>query len=627
MESSKTVPEILLTIAEGLSHTFALKAIAILSDQNNDLYHWIGNRDTALRLRERVDACALVREAEGTIETIGATDVDLADVRFVAVYPVLTPKGPENFIIAIAGIDSRERDAAWALLQTLAREAASELLVQINAPSIHAVLQDTPVGVSIASMLVADTPLVYVNPGFERLTGYARAEVTGRNCRFLQKGDANKRQRRIVRDALAAGQGCTVELENFRKDGRRFVNRLNLRPVYAGHTQPSYYIGFQTDVTALRQAERAKEAILDASPVALLAVDRNGSILRANSHAEKLFGYAGGALNGCSVEMLIPPPMREGHAELRAGFHRSPGSREMGPGRELRGLREDGTQFPIEVGLAPYSDGDETFVVAAIVDVTHRNELEASLRKAKEEAERARLVQASFFANVSHELKTPLNAIIGFSDILKTKLPGTVIGHNELDYAKDINESGQLLLRSIEQLLLSAKISAREFEIDPNLLDVARLLRQAVQQITLSSEKKKLDLRVEIQPDLPFLWADERSFREMLAQILSNATKFISAGGRIDVEARAMGNSNICICVTDTGPGMDDDEKRRALEPFGQVEDIYTRREGGGLGLGLSVVDSLVRLHQGRLEIDTEKGRGTTVRIVMPTHRVRESAA
>lgn len=625
MKSSEALPEILLTIAEGLDHILALKAVAIFSDESDDLYHWIGNRDTALRLCERIDARTLVREAEGTIEDITESEGDMAEVRFVAAYPVLTPQGPESLVIAIAGTNGGQRDAAWAMLQMLAREATSELLVRFNAPSIHAALEDTPVGVSVASMLVADTPLVYVNSGFERLTGYTRAEVTGRNCRFLQGKPANKRQRRIIRDAMAAGQGCTVEIENVRKDGRPFTNRLTLRPVYTGDARPSYYIGFQSDISALRQAERAKEAMLDASPVALLVVDRTGAILRANAHAEDLLGYTSGALTGCAVETLIPTPMRERHAALRGGFYQSPSRREMGPDRELQALRKDGTEFPIEVGLAPYKDGEDTCVVAAIVDITERKKLESSQREAAQEAARAKRAQASLFANVSHELKTPLNAIIGFSHILKTKPPGSQFEHREIDYAKDINESGQILLGAIEQLLKSAKITAGKWEITPDCLDVAELLHQAVQRITPSAQEKKLDLRVKSAAALPFLWADERSLREMLAQILSNATKFTAAGG-IDIDARVLGDGEVCICVTDTGPGMEEDEKRRALEPFDQVEDAYTRHEDG-LGLGLSIVDSLVQSHQGRLEIDSDKDRGTTVRIVMPADRARTNAA
>ena len=625
MRSSEALPEILRTIAEALDHILALKAVAIFSDESGDLYHWIGNRDTALRLCEWIDARTVVREAEGRIEDIATSEGDMADVRFVAAYPVLTSQGPETLVIAIAGTNGGQRDAAWAMLQMLVREAAGELLVRNNAPSIYAALEDTPVGISVASMLVADAPLVYVNPGFERITGYTRAEVTGHNCRFLQEKHANKRQRRIIRDAMAAGQGCMVEIENVRKDGRSFTSRLTLRPVYTGDRRPSYYLGFQEDISALRQAEHAKQAILDASPVALLVVDNTGAILRANAYAEHLLGYESGALSGCAVETLIPAPMRDRHVSLRAGFHQSPSRREMGPDRELQALRKDGTEFPIEVGLAPYQDGETTCVVAAIIDITERKKLESSQREAAQEAARGKRSQASLFANVSHEFKTPLNAIIGFSHILKTKPPGSQHGPREIDYAKDINESAQILLGTINQLLKSAKIAAQKWEITADYLDVAELLHQEVQRFTPFAQEKKLDLRVKIAAIMPFLWADERSLQEMLAQILSNAIKFTPAGGRIDVEARILSESEVSICVTDTGSGMDEDKKRRALEPFDQVEDVYTRHEGG-LGLGLLIVDSLVQLHQGRLEIDSDKDSGTTLRIVLPADRSRTNA-
>ena len=617
--TSSAPPEILLTIMEGLANTLATEAVAVLFHPDNELQHWIGDRNIAEELGKRIDSRALVEEPYGTLETLAATDA-MPGTAYVAAYPVMTPQGPEDYVVVVAGSDSRERNAGWALLQALACEATRELLVQINAPSIHAALEDTAIGVSIAAMHLADTPLVYVNAGFERLTGYTRAEAIGRNCRFLQDGLGNTPERRIIRDALATGQGCTVELENVRKDGRRFINLLKLRPVYTGATWPAYYIGFQSDITTQREAEQARDSIIDAAPVAMLVADPDGRIRRINRHLEAMFGYPEDELLGQAVETLIPQSLRARHGELRAAFQQAPTKRQMGPDRELRGRRKDGTDIPVEVGLNHYRDRGETRIIAAITDISDRKALENSLREKKDAAERAYRAQADFFANVSHELKTPLNAIIGFSDIFKIKPSGSEIGPKELDYAKDINDSAHHLLDLIEHILQSAKLAAGEWAIDPFRLNIAELVRYAARQIEGHAGAKNLELRVDVQAELPWLWADERSLRQVLINLLSNATKYTSAGGRIEVGARVSENNEICIAVTDTGRGMDKDEKRRALEPFGQVAAIYTRREGG-TGLGLSIVQSLVELHQGRLEIDTVKGRGTTVRVIMPAER------
>jgi len=619
MATLRPPPEILLTIMEGLANAIATEAVAVLSHPENELRHWIGDKSVARGLGTRIDSRALVEEPYGTLETLAAAD-DVPGTAYVAAYPVMTPRGPADSVVAVAGADERERDAAWSLLQALAREAASELLVQVNAPSLHAALDDAPAGVSIAVTHLADTPLIYVNPAFERLTGYTRGEVIGRNCRFLQSGLANAPERRIIRDALATGQGCTVEIENIRKDGRRFINLLKLRPVYTGQAWPAYYIGFQSDITAQREAEQAKDSIIDAAPVGMLVADPDGLIRRINRHLEGMFGYHKDELVGQSVETLIPESLRAQHRELRAAFQQSPTKREMAPDRELHARRKDGTEFPVEVGLNHHQERGETRIIAAITDISDRKALEDNLREKKEEAERANRAQAAFFANVSHELKTPLNAIIGFSEILKTKPSESASTSKELDYAKDINESAQHLLHLIEHILQSAKLNAGKWAINPHRLNVAELVRYAARQIEGHAEEKNLELHIDVQPGLPFLWADERSLRQVLINLLSNATKYTPAGGRIEVGARVSGEGEIRISVTDTGCGMDEDEKRRALEAFGRAEATYTRGEGG-TGLGLSIVKSLVEHHQGRLEIDTEKDRGTAVHVTMPAER------
>ncbi|WP_366658541.1 PAS domain S-box protein [Fodinicurvata sp. EGI_FJ10296] len=612
------IPDLVLMIVEGLDKALICRSIVVLSHPKNKMDHWIGDRDVALRVCQRIDADFLIRDSRGTIETVEPIDAAMGDVRYIAAYPVISPLGPESFVVAVAGTDGMQRDSAWALLRALALEVTSELMIQVNAPSIHAVLDDAPVGVSIVSMMAADAPLIYVNRGFERMTGYSRAEVTGRNCRFLQGNFENEPQRRVIREAQAVGQACTVELQNVRKDGREFTNLLKLRPVYnAGDAKPSFYIGFQTDISAQRQAERAREAIIDAAPIAMLVVDVNGVIQRVNAQLETLFGYAGETLIGRSVEMLIPANLHSRHQELREAFQRSPSKRQMGPDRAVRALRHNGTEFPVEIGLSYYTDEDQAYVIAAINDISQRKALEDNLREKKEEAELANQAQAAFFANVSHELRTPLNAIIGFSDILKTN---TAIGEKEREYLKDINESAWHLFEVIDHILHSAKLSAGKWKINPHRLNVAQIVRYAIRQIELYAQKKRLALQVAIQPDMPDLWADERSLRQVLTNLITNATKYTPADGRIDVAARLGSNAKICIEIADTGPGMDRNEKRRALEPFGSAEDSYTRREGG-IGLGLPIANALVHLHQGRLEIDTEKGRGTIVRIIMPADR------
>ena len=605
MTASSAPKEILLTIMEGLSNTLTTQAVAVLSYPDNELYQWVGDGDIAEELGNRIEFRKLVEEPYGTLETLAATD-DLPGTAYVAAYPVMTPRGPANYVVVIAGSDSREYNAAWSLLQALTREAANELLVQVNAPSIHAALEDAPAGVSIAVMHLADNPLVYVNPGFERVTGYTRAEVVGRSCRFLQGDLANTAERRIIRDALATGQGCTVELENVRKDGRRFTNLLKLRPVYTGETSPAYYIGFQSDITAQREAEQARDSIIDAAPVAMLVADPDGHIRRVNRHLKEMFGYQTDELVGQPVETFIPESVRARHREQRAAFQQAPTKREMGPDRELLALRKDGTEFPIEAGLNHHWERGETRIIAAITEISDRKALEDSLRTARDAAEQASAAKSTFLAQMSHELRTPLNGVLGYAQMMEQEVFGPLGKTKYKDYAADIRRSGELLHELVSNVLDLTRIESGALTIEPEPIKLADLLGD------ISSVLGHPDLRCGIPEDF-VVTTDRSALRQILVNLVSNAVKY-GGGTPVHITAARQDGAPV-IAVRDEGPGIPEDEIDGVFEPFRRG-----RRETNtpGTGVGLALCNKFTHALGGCLEIASRESEGTKVTLTLP---------
>ncbi len=234
---------------------------------------------------------------------------------------------------------------------------------------------------------------------------------------------------------------------------------------------------------------------------------------------------------------------------------------------------------------------------------------------AKIRAEAANHAKSEFLANMSHELRTPLNAINGFSEIMASEMFGP-LGHARYkEYSNDILGSGQHLLSLINDILDMSKIEAGKMTLrfEPVLIeevveDTLRLMRQ-------KAEKVGLKIRVRL-PQLPEISADFRALKQILLNIMTNAIKFTPAGGSITISA-AVTDNFVHLSVTDTGIGIAEKDMERLAKPFEQIENQFSKTKEG-TGLGLALTRSLIEMHNGRFEVSSVLGQGTTVNVVLP---------
>ena len=250
--------------------------------------------------------------------------------------------------------------------------------------------------------------------------------------------------------------------------------------------------------------------------------------------------------------------------------------------------------------------------------------VEAELRRAKEEAEAANIAKSEFLANVSHELRTPLNAVIGFSEVMRDALMGP-IDNRYREYAQDIHESGQHLLRLIGDVLDLSKIGAGRLELHDEPVDLGQLVQACQRLLAERARDSKVGLEIDIARDLPVLMADPVRLKQIVLNLMSNAVKFTPEGGRVTARAAPDADGGVTITIADTGIGMTPPEILVALEPFRQVDNAMTRRYEGS-GLGLPLAKQLTELHGGKLEVTSEPGAGTTTRVRLPHRRVLRQA-
>ena len=255
-------------------------------------------------------------------------------------------------------------------------------------------------------------------------------------------------------------------------------------------------------------------------------------------------------------------------------------------------------------------------------DVTETKRREEALLSAKLMAEEANRFKGEFLANMSHELRTPLNAIIGFSEIMRSETFGKLGNDRYVEYSKDILDSSRHLLGIINDILDISKADAGKLQLYEEEVD----LRQEVQDAVRLFSEHAADVGLKLKTDLPAvpppLWADRRKIKQILLNLLSNALKFTPPGGEVRVSsATDPANGDLLLVVSDSGIGIDKKDIDKVFSAFGQVESSLSRRyEGTGLGLPLSV--ALVELHGGKLELESQVGRGTTITVRLPARRL-----
>src|SRR5690349_8898617 len=251
-----------------------------------------------------------------------------------------------------------------------------------------------------------------------------------------------------------------------------------------------------------------------------------------------------------------------------------------------------------------------------VEDVTEKFEQERALRVALRQAEIANKMKAAFLAAMSHELKTPLNAVLGFSEIIRDEVLGPIANQTYREYAGDIHTSGARLLSVINDVLDVSRLEGGLLTIDARLESVLDVAESAVKRARdLTHDHRAIE--ISLPEGVPPLRADPRRLSQALGNLLANALKFTPSTGQVRFAARLQNDGGMHLVVEDSGIGMAEETIAAALEPFRQLDGTLSRRFEGA-GLGLSIAKALAELHGGSLRIESAVGEGTTVTVVLP---------
>ncbi|MDH3306657.1 MAG: PAS domain S-box protein [Acidimicrobiia bacterium] len=360
--------------------------------------------------------------------------------------------------------------------------------------------------------------------------------------------------------------------------------------------------------TRVRSQQDLYAAVVEYAAEGVVVFGEDGVTIAFNPASERITGYLESEIVGEPIASLLGD-------ELFGPESLAPASRARGASSEGMIIRRSGRRVPVEMSLSRTAAGGRTVFTAILRDIAERKETEAALRNAKETAERTSRAKDEFLAGMSHELRTPLNAVIGLSSLLTRQVHGTV-NDKQRQYLDQIEDSGRHLLELINDILDLAKIEADKLEALVAPVEVLPLVESALGVIRETATGAGLRTDVDVDRDLPRVLADARRTKQVLINLLSNATKFTESGGTIGVTAREA-EGMVAVTIWDTGVGIPEDQLSNIFSPFEQVDHSLARsHEGTGLGLTLS--RRFVEMQNGTLTVESVPGSGSQFTFTLP---------
>ena len=528
-------------------------------------------------------------------------------------------------VIQISLTVSPIRDAKGRVVgaSKIARDITARKNTEAQLRAKSAQLEEFAHALNLASAMVRTIggEILFWGQGLEALYGWSAEEAIGRNVHELLATEYPMPADEIQAELLRSGE-WQGELLHSRRDGQRLTvaSRWALHRDGAGN--PVSILESNRDISQanlaqnmIAEREARLRSILDTAPDAIITIDEHGIIQSFSDAAERLLGYARGEAIGRNVNMLMSSPHREDHDGYLARYLRTGEKRIIGIGREVEARRKDGSIFPIDLAVGEARFGGTRIFTGFIRDLTQRARMEAELRQAQRMEAVGQLT-----GGLAHDFNNLLTVITGNLEMLERRVAGDSDAQTLLGEAQEAAELGAKLSNRLLAFGRRQPLRPEPIDLGALVWGLTDLLRR-----TLGAAVR---IETRFAQNLPIAMADPGQFENALLNLAINARDAMPEGGQLIIETAAVEvdeeyaaaagidlvtGGYVSLSVTDTGVGMSPEIRERAFEPF-----FTTKGPGAGSGLGLSMVYGFVKQSGGHVRLDSEEGRGTTVRLYLP---------
>jgi PAS domain S-box-containing protein len=368
------------------------------------------------------------------------------------------------------------------------------------------------------------------------------------------------------------------------------------------------------DISARKRLEERFRLVVESVPNAIVMIGPNGLIEMVNAQTERVFGYTRDELLGKPIEILVPERYRPNHPGLRKSFFAAPVSRPMGAGRDLYGLKKDGSEFPVEIGLNPIETDEGTMVLSAIVDISARKRLEERIHAINSTLMHMNRVSTAgeLSTSIAHEINQPLTAMVANAN---AALRWFTNERPNLDRARSCMENIVRAGHRAGEIIESLRSMFKKGSQEKIAVDINGVIQDVLGLMRVELEREGIHIQSELTRPLPLVIGHAGQLQQVISNLVRNAAEAMASMPRharlLRVKTAIENPGGVLVSIEDTGMGIDPKNIDRIFEAF-----FTTKSEG--MGVGLAICRSLIEAHGGRLWASSDVDHGSVFNILLP---------